>query len=1150
MKKLETNKKQKFYSFLIGAVMMITALFVPATAVLSLIDNNVLASDAYTKTTKVTVENSGFESTNSDLTPKNWSNNIPTDSSASIISGVMDTTLTNWETDYNKLVSQWVSSWKENNGSMVGVDNIANALELYLKQNPQFVNPLTADHDLKSTQDNKVLVVSAGNNFTTYSSDPDELVSTPNSGYYKYTSKAVSLSGYSYYRISVYVKTSDDAVANITVTGDVEVSKSNIETASNTVTYYQYLWTDSATSSTATLYSTDYITSPIVDDIITVDGIQYKFNGTSFVADTASANYQDSYAGYSVAYNSKSFLTGKVSDWTKYELYVATRESASVSLELGIGTKDTASSGTAFFDDILIEQIQYMDYENAVTSHNPDTALVHSERKNVNVFASFENADTNSDSKLDMFDAGFSFVSGGSGTAGFTNIFADEETITGIEPTFKGVSTSVNTVLKVTNSNSTAVRIKTPEVEIKQLKYYRVSYWVRTDNDTSYLATKASVTTYMTSKLSDGKDVNVKATTLPYMAKEDSKGEVVQNVNNYWKEVSFYVLACPIYDTTAWLEIDITTPCTLLFDNFTIEEVSVSDYTKSKGTKLALNTSIPKETVSNGYFTLYDNVDFDDFNSPLPASNWTIESSLKKDVYLYYANTESAPKNYTVIADNTTISFSGDDLVYNAETYTKEAQNANAYICGTQKIEEIKGVEFTYDRNKKAYYNSKYDATVDASYISSGIVPTSSDTIFANYADDLNSATNPNAGSTAKENVLAIYSGSDTSFGYSSKAFTLASSKVYRISVTVWSSSENASIVLKSGNKVYAEVNNVNTNSQWKTYMFYVYTGTQNPSVQLSLKLDGTGNVYFKNISHDSSSSTTAFNNRLKEDSVSLKAEDVVVVDLSSETFAERSNEINTNTNLFDALLYSAQTISGTTTGTWGILDTENADPAYDAIKAMENSKSPYVLILKNGTSQSTKIKSEKALVLTKTSYFKITINAKTIDVDKSKFATISFDNIEVSFNINTADFTDSATNNYKTYTLYVATGDSSITLNPTISLIGAEGTLAVDSIVLEKSSKSVFDGLSEDTADQVIVNLTTPEEEAETETETEETEEPTKTNNTLEIFFVVLSSIILVVAIIIAVVFSGTKRLPSKKREQIDTKFELDEEDDEKGFV
>ena len=164
--------------------------------------------------------------------------------------------------------------------------------------------------------------------------------------------------------------------------------------------------------------------------------------------------------------------------------------------------------------------------------------------------------------------------------------------------------------------------------------------------------------------------------------------------------------------------------------------------------------------------------------------------------------------------------------------------------------------------------------------------------------------------------------------------------------------------------------------------------------------------------------------------------------------------------------------------------------------------------------------------------------------------ATISFDNIEVSFNINTADFTDSATNNYKTYTLYVATGDSSITLNPTISLIGAEGTLAVDSIVLEKSSQSVFDGLSEDTADQVIVNLTTPKEEAETETETEETEEPTKTNNTLEIFFVVLSSIILVVAIIIAVVFSGTKRLPSKKREQIDAKFELDEEDDEKGFV
>ncbi len=118
----------------------------------------------------------------------------------------------------------------------------------------------------------------------------------------------------------------------------------------------------------------------------------------------------------------------------------------------------------------------------------------------------------------------------------------------------------------------------------------------------------------------------------------------------------------------------------------------------------------------------------------------------------------------------------------------------------------------------------------------SGIVSTESEHFDANR-DNYNNAVNPTPGGA---NVLMISSAENTAIAYRSAAVTTEADKVYVLSAAL--NTENlsgygANLVLKNGNNVIATIENIKGGSGFKTYNFYIDSGSASHSVTLEIWL-------------------------------------------------------------------------------------------------------------------------------------------------------------------------------------------------------------------------------------------------------------------------------------------------------------------------
>ena len=203
------------------------------------------------------------------------------------------------------------------------------------------------------------------------------------------------------------------------------------------------------------------------------------------------------------------------------------------------------------------------------------------------------------------------------------------------------------------------------------------------------------------------------------------------------------------------------------------------------------------------------------------------------------------------------------------------------------------------------------------------------------------------------------------------------------------------------------------------------------------------------------------------------------------------------------------------------------------------------MLIVKNNAGESTQINALKKFTIAKEKALQITITAKVDGLTDGKCATISFGDLNATFEI--------TSNEYSEYTLYVDNTESEkdVSVKYYISMLETSGTLIIDNITVTSlnnldSANSEYPDGDTDTVKFVTTSQSETEEKEETKTDDLTAEEE---DNTLEIFLAVLSSLLLVGAIIFAVLYTRFKAI-HKPRKQREKNLVSGTDDGQKGFV
>ena len=1080
--------------------------------------------DAYKKPSTVDIKGSFDNNTSSK--PEKWTEssqyNNDDDIDSTSFNGVISTELTGWNKQVEEWINSWLTNWDTNHKYTFGDANRATIKEELKNRIVKQVSPLTPKFNEETTTDHKVLALMSGSTFTKYLNDEETALAietADRTGYVKYTSNEFTLDQYSFYKISIFVKTTDGAQASISLSGDIDKTAFESITTSETKadkTYYIYTFSDGANTKKIVT------TTPNETPELTYAGHKYIFSTDKYVPDTTHSEYSAEIKDYSLTYTGESTTTND-SDWTEYTIYISTTTETKLSLSLALGNNEAEkSTGNVFFDNVTVEKIQLLDFYNDAIDTSTTKVYDNREIKDPN------NTDSRNYTVIQDFENNHNWTLSNAPLDGTDLVLVEETNVTGYQETFPQNNPAVtNKVLKVNNHDTAEIKLKSGTITLDKNRYYRISIWALS------LQSSSTMTTELIATKASGENGTSKDTTKPYVS--DRNNTDASSVTNFWVNYIFYVKAPAEKNSEAYLTITLPAGAIVYFDNFVVETVSKAEFTDTKNNKLDLSTTITNPIVSNGNFFEYDSVKEHEYSTPLPPSNWT--NSIKSDVYEYYDDVTSDKFSDAYLEQDLVFSSDEKTITLNGKEFTK-ADNANTYNYKDgetikEKIVLVKDKLFTYNSSKSAYINTTYDLEIETDIVA-GIIQGNS-----------------------TSNILSISTTVPESASYKSGVIDMkATGSLYIISVDVRtdiSAIANLKLV-DSNDKVYASISNINTydtstsSSNWKTYKFYVGTGLETIKLQLVLEFEEhTGTVEFKNVNGLNTTTTSVLSSKLSKSHEELLSAGIAVVDLQKESFIEHSNSINTTTHLYDATLYKAVEISGKTSGIYGILDTTNAHTNFSSITAKDAEVSPYVLVIQNDAGESTQLEASKKFTLSTKKYMKITVIARAEGLSEGKSANITFTSLNKSFDITDSEF--------KEYVLYVdnSKSENSATIDYVISLLDSAGTVVIDSISIESpenldNAKSEYPDGDTDTVKFTVANVS-EETEKEDEKDKENDLELEEENKTLEIFMAVLSSLLLVAAIVFAIVYTRIKAIkrPRKHHEKNKVK---ETDDGQKGFV
>ena len=455
----------------------------------------------------------------------------------------------------------------------------------------------------------------------------------------------------------------------------------------------------------------------------------------------------------------------------------------------------------------------------------------------------------------------------------------------------------------------------------------------------------------------------------------------------------------------------------------------------------------------------------------------------------------------------------------------------------------------------------------------SGIISTESAHFDANRGN-YNNAVNPTPGGA---NLLMISSVENTAIAYRSAAVSTEADKVYRMSVelnTEYLSGYGANLVLKSGNNVIATVEGIKGGDGFKTYDFYIDSGSSAHSVALEIwlgmndRIDNTtklasGTMFVKSVS---------FKEYTQEN---FPANYAAYSELAAKYDSLRSNgakSINFATYAFGKFDLSAYdyysggvvkvpynwnlTVGSESNVVYGIFDynslpAENRTEIPDKFINSGDTQSNGVLYLRNKAPGYSAISTNNAISLAENSYYLVQVSIK-IDIteesrnDKEVIgAGIALSNsLEKDFSFknikDTSTQSDSSNPNsidyetFKTYSFYIKTSETAdiglaITLGDTLlPNKQCSGRVYVNNIKVVQINNVDYETAVEDIDDdeqyKMNVDLSTASED-----EDNNEEEPAKT----EIAWWLIPSILFAVALLIVVIGTFIRKLLDRRAEK-----------------
>lgn len=367
-------------------------------------------------------------------------------------------------------------------------------------------------------------------------------------------------------------------------------------------------------------------------------------------------------------------------------------------------------------------------------------------------------------------------------------------------------------------------------------------------------------------------------------------------------------------------------------------------------------------------------------------------------------------------------------------------------------------------------------------------------------------------------NVLMLHNTKNDVLSATSSSFSLSASSYYVLSVYVQTQNEgNVTIQLISDEMLLAEINNISTNGIWKEYKLYLKTGYNSLSTTLKLSLgteeqNSKGFAFFDNCMLTTSES--AYN-----------ASDANKFDVSSPFNLKGENG---ETTAFKASTNVAGNVESKIINLNEDISFDLAHEYRESAKAFEGENKNVLLVKSDDVDNFYSLESKLSYSLSSSSFYKVSIDVYTANMSTTQ------ENVTAGASISLSGLTDCTFNGvisdkkWTTYTFYIST-DSSVTSNFVFGIGNSEGLCTG----MAMFGNVVFENIKEDAYKLATANLGETEKAVvEKDEEDDKKEEETKKSKK-EINWVLLTSTLTAVAVIIAVVGIAFKKVfkPGKKR-------------------
>lgn len=314
-----------------------------------------------------------------------------------------------------------------------------------------------------------------------------------------------------------------------------------------------------------------------------------------------------------------------------YTFYITTGESKSINIELWLGSKNSKASGAVFFHEVKVIRCSEAYFDRNYS----DLPTEGADAQNYN----FINLSKQKDASF-IENSSFESIpfSGWTVLAGNPSVEAINYTNSDANIVAPGSNCAKDNdhALLMYNSESSSQGVESSKFTVNQQSYYRISFWAKTNCNTGNGAT-----VYLVDKTEDS-TTDSASLTLSTSYTEDSN-----KFRNDWSNYNFYIYG-PANGTKElaiqiWLGTeDSETEGYVFVDDFTIEQISYSDYNSNKSntgcTNLDLNQENSNLTITNGQFNVTQNAD-NATSYPLTPASWTRSGDTNSDTYSGVVNT-------------------------------------------------------------------------------------------------------------------------------------------------------------------------------------------------------------------------------------------------------------------------------------------------------------------------------------------------------------------------------------------------------------------------------------------------------------------------------------------------------------------------------